>query len=97
MLVAAVLVKDKLVRVSFATSDKGDLRVHDPQEEVMVVFRKNLDLRLTGWLHIEVIAVTGDTQGESRGQLIGPYVTIEQLGIDGDLLVLFRRSNEGRI
>ena len=88
--VLTALMKNQASGVARAVCDESYLCVDYFQEEVLLALGENLDFRLVRGLLKQVIAFSGDRDGEIRGQLIGTYVAIEQLWIDSDLLMFLR-------
>src|SRR4051812_674026 len=71
--------------------DERELRVDDFQEEVALVLGEDLESRLTRGLRVEMVAVARDAQDEIRRELVASGVSVKDLRIDGNLLVLFHR------
>src|SRR5208282_886760 len=94
VLIAAALMQDQLGGAAAAVGNKSDLCINDFQKIIAVAFGKDLKLRLAGSLFEEVVAFSRDGDDEIRGQLVASEVTLEQLGIDGDLLMLFGRRHQ---
>jgi hypothetical protein len=92
MSISSVLVQDQLCRVPLAIDDESDLCIHNFQKIVAIAFGKDLKFRLAGGLLKEVIAVSRNSDNEVRCQLVPSDVTVEQLRINCDLLMLLRRQ-----
>src|ERR1022692_4998422 len=74
---------------------EGDLRVYRFQEELLLAFREDLNLRLVGELREHLSAIPREREDNARHELVGPGVTVEDLGIERDLLVRGERREFG--
>src|SRR4051812_36711806 len=72
-------------------NDERELRVEVFDKEVMNALGENLESRLTRRLRVEMVARSGKCDDEIRSELVASDVTVKDLRIDGNLLVLFRR------
>ena len=95
--VRAVLVQRQAGGAAGSIGLKGNLGVDHFVEEIPLALRKNLDLGLAGGLGKELIAFAGDSQDEVRGQLVLADVSVKDLRIDGNLLVLLGRGRSPSI
>src|SRR5271155_365172 len=89
----AALVQHEPGRSSLVVSFESDLRVDDLQKIIAVAIWKYFDLWLSGGLRKEVIALTGNRQNKTRRQLVTANISVEKLGIDGNLFVFHRRQS----
>ena len=95
--VGALLVQRQAGGAAIGIGLEGNLGVDNLVEEVALALRKNLDLGLAGGLGKELVAFAGDGQDEVRPQLVLADVSVEKLRINGNLLVLLGRRQQGRV
>src|SRR5215469_549003 len=76
---------------ALTVSFEGDLRIDGLKEVVALALGEDLQLGLPRGLHEKLGSIAGDCQYKFRCELILPNIAVKNLGIDSDLLVLFRR------
>ena len=67
---------------AFLAGLKGDLRVHYFEEEVLLTFGEDFDLRLVGELREHPSALARERQGHARHKLVDAGVAVEDLGVE---------------
>src|SRR3954447_24287681 len=83
--------QDDARRSPVRINDERELRVEVFDKEVVKALGEDLESRLTGSLRVEMAAVARDAHDEIRRELVAANVSVKDLRIDGNLLVLFHR------
>src|ERR1022692_848129 len=93
VIIGPSLAQDQLSRAALPIGYENYLRVHHLRKIIVTALWKYLDFPLPRRLRHYVIAVACNREYEIRSKLATSHISIEQLGINRGLFVLFYQRN----